>query len=719
MSEATPKAPRARASKASTATTDKAPAAKRAPARRPATRKLPEPPKTVPPTSGARGLGRIPVADVFPIVDNGNRPAKSVVGEEFDITASVYREGHDAVNANVVLTDPTGATSYLPMTCSNPGLDFWQVTVSAPTTGRWSFRVEGWSDPYGTWHHDAAIKIAADVDTEMMLEEGALVLERAVSSVERTPEQAAVLTDAIGKLRDRSHSPGNRLGAGVSHAVEAELAARPLRDYVTPSPDYPWLVERERALYGAWYEFFPRSEGCELDPNTGLWKSGTFATAAERLPAVAGMGFDVIYLTPIHPIGTINRKGPNNSLITDEHDPGSPYAIGSAEGGHDAIHPELGTFDDFDAFVARATELGLEVALDLALQCAPDHPWVTTNPEWFTTRNDGTIAFAENPPKKYQDIYPLNFDNDPKGIYAEIRRVVQVWIDHGVKIFRVDNPHTKPVEFWEWLIGDVALDHPEVIWLAEAFTRPAMMHGLGKIGFQQSYTYYAWRNEKWELESYCQELARDAAPYMRPSFWPTTHDILTPYMTNGGRAAWKLRAALAATLVPTYGIYAGYELMENIPRPGAQEQIDNEKYEFKNRHWEDYEEYGPKAGQSIAPYLTLINRIRAEHPSLHWLRNLRFHNAENSNVMVFSKSRTVTDGTGNTWDDTVIVVANLNPHQNEATWFHLNMPDLGLEWDDSFRAHDLITGATWNWSQHNWSWLGPENEPVHIVTVRR
>ena len=310
MSEATPKTPRARASKASTATTDKAPAAKRAPARRPATKKLPEPPKTVPPTSGARGLGRIPVADVFPIVDNGNRPAKSVVGEEFDITASVYREGHDAVNANVVLTDPTGATSYLPMTCSNPGLDFWQVTVSAPTTGRWSFRVEGWSDPYGTWHHDAAIKIAADVDTEMMLEEGALVLERAVSSVERTPEQAAVLTDAIGKLRDRSHSPGNRLGAGVSHAVEAELAARPLRDYVTPSPDYPWLVERERALYGAWYEFFPRSEGCELDPNTGLWKSGTFATAAERLPAVAGMGFDVIYLTPIHPIGTHQPQGP-------------------------------------------------------------------------------------------------------------------------------------------------------------------------------------------------------------------------------------------------------------------------------------------------------------------------------------------------------------------------------------------------------------------------
>ncbi|HEY5878649.1 MAG TPA: alpha-1,4-glucan--maltose-1-phosphate maltosyltransferase [Nakamurella sp.] len=686
---------------------------------KPASAKTPrarkKPVKKVPPTVGSRPLGRIPVADVFPLVDDGTRPSKSVVGEEFEISATVYREGHDAVNANVVLTDPAGAATVLPMTCVNPGLDHWTVTVSAPTTGLWSYRVEGWSDPYGTWHHDAAIKIAADVDTEVMLEEGARVLERALASVERTAEQAAMLHDAIWKLRDISHSPGNRLRGGVSPAVEREMAARPLRDYLTASPDYPWLVERELALYGAWYEFFPRSEGCWFDEGTGLWHSGTFATAAERLPAVAEMGFDVIYLTPIHPIGRVNRKGPNNTLIVDEHDPGSPYAIGAAEGGHDAIHPELGTFDDFDAFVARARELGLEVALDIALQCAPDHPWVVEHPEWFTTRNDGTIAFAENPPKKYQDIYPVNFDNDPKGIYAEIRRVIQVWLDHGVRIFRVDNPHTKPVEFWEWLIGDVALDYPETIWLAEAFTRPAMMHGLGKIGFQQSYTYYAWRNEKWDLESYCQELARDSAHYMRPSFWPTTHDILTPYMTHGGPAAWKVRAALAATLVPTYGIYAGYELMESEPRPGAQEQIDNEKYEFKNRHWADYEQYGSKAGQSIGWWLALINRIRREHPSLHWIRNLRFHNAENANVMVFSKRRTLPDGR----DDTIIVVANLDPHQNQASWFHLNMPELGLHWDDSFPAHDLITGATWHWSQRNWSWLGPENEPVHVVQVGR
>ena len=308
------------------------------------------------------------------------------------------------------------------------------------------------------------------------------------------------------------------------------------------------------------------------------------------------MGFDVVYLTPVHPIGRVNRKGPNNTLEAGEHDPGSPYAIGSAEGGHDAIHPDLGDFDSFDRFVAEAQRLGLEVALDLALQAAPDHPWVTSHPELFTTRADGSVAYAENPPKKYQDIYPLNFDNDPESAYAEVRRVVQVWIDHGVKIFRVDNPHTKPVEFWQWLIADVAVDHPEVIWLAEAFTRPAMMHTLGKVGFQQSYTYYAWRNQKWELEEYVKELAGEAATYMRPSFWPTTHDILTPYMQYGGPTAWKLRAALAATLVPTYGIYAGYELVEHVARPGVEEQIDNEKYEYKDRRWSDYEAGGPKEG---------------------------------------------------------------------------------------------------------------------------
>ena len=470
-------------------------------------------------------------------MDGGARPAKSVVDEEFAVTATVFREGHDAVNATVVVTDPAGREHHQPMIRVNAGLDSWSATISADRVGRWWYRVEGWSDPYGTWHHDAVIKIGANVDVDLMLEEGARVLERAVAAVERTAEQKSTLKDAIDGLRDTRSAPEERLGAGISSEVRQELAQRPLRELVTASDDYPWLVERERALYGAWYEFFVRSEGATLDETTGRWTSGTFATAVKRLPAVAAMGFDVIYLTPIHPIGQVNRKGRNNALHSRDLDPGSPYAIGSAAGGHDAIHPDLGTFDDFDAFVAGARDLGLEVALDLAFSCAPDHPWVAAHPEWFTTRADGSIAYAENPPKKYQDIYPLNFDNDPEGLYTEIRRVVQVWIDHGVRIFRVDNPHTKPVELWERLIGDVAGDYPEVIWLAEAFTRPPMMHNLAKVGFQQSYTYYAWRHTRPGIQEYLTELTGPAAAYMRPNFWPTTHDILTPFMQRGGPAA--------------------------------------------------------------------------------------------------------------------------------------------------------------------------------------
>jgi starch synthase (maltosyl-transferring) len=548
-----------------------------------------------------------------------------------------------------------------------------------------------------------------------MLEEGARVLERAVDEVERTAEQEQVLIDAITRLRDESRPAAVRLKAGTDAAVEVELGERPLRDMVSPSPDLPLLVERERALVGAWYEIFPRSEGARYDEKDHRWRSGTLRTAAERLPAVAEMGFDVVYLTPVHPIGQAAKKGPNNTLDAAPEDPGSPYAIGSPDGGHDAIHPDLGDFDDFDAFVARAEELGLEVAMDLALQCSPDHPWVQEHPEWFTTRADDTIAFAENPPKKYQDIYPLNFDNDPAGIYEEVRRVVQVWIDHGVKIFRVDNPHTKPVEFWQWIIQDVAEDHPDVIWLAEAFTRPAMMHTLAKVGFQQSYTYYAWRNTAAELREYLTELSGEASYYMRPSFWPTTHDILTPYMQFGGAAAWKLRAVLAGTLVPTYGIYAGYELMEHVARPGAEEQIDNEKYEYRDRRWADYEPGGAREGASLAGWLTRLNTLRREHPALHRLRNIRFHHVDDENFLAFSKRLVLPDGT----EDVVVVVANLDPHSTRATTLRLDMGALGLEPGETFEAHDLLTGGHWVWQRDTYVRLGPEVEPVHVVHVRR
>ncbi|WP_207623525.1 alpha-1,4-glucan--maltose-1-phosphate maltosyltransferase [Dermacoccus nishinomiyaensis] len=684
--------------------------------------KRPEPDAHAPTVARAddapRGIGRIPVTDVMPIVDCGNLPTKSVVDEPFTVRATVFREGHDAVNASLVMTSPHGVERIVPMTCVNPGLDLWTGEAEADHEGVWHFRVEGWSDPYGTWDHDATIKVAAGVDVEVMFEEGARVLERACATNTYDDADERVLRDAVTTLRDTSRGDDERLAAGTSAEVKDVLERLPLRDFVSPSRDYPWLVERKLALTGAWYEFFPRSEGAHFDEETQKWVSGTLRTAAERLPAVADMGFDVVYLTPIHPIGEVNRKGPNNTLTAGPEDPGSPYAIGSKEGGHDAIEPSLGDFDDLDAFVARANELGLEVALDIALQCAPDHPWVTSHPEWFTTRSDGTIAYAENPPKKYQDIYPLNFDNDPAGIYAEVRRVIQVWIDHGITIFRVDNPHTKPVEFWQWLIADVAKDHPEVIWLAEAFTKPAMMHNLGRIGFQQSYTYYAWRHQPWEIREYLDELIGDTASYMRPSFWPTTHDILTPYMQYGGPAAWKLRAALAATLVPTYGIYAGYELMESVARPGAQEQNDNEKYQFKDRRWADYAPGGPKEGQSIDWYLRRLNEIRRAHPALEHLRNLRWHGVDDENFIVFSKSRDIGDG-ANGGQDTIIVIANTDPHATRETWVHLDMGALGLRGDEGFVAHDLLSDATWHWGEHNFVRLGPDAENVHIIHVRK
>jgi starch synthase (maltosyl-transferring) len=681
----------------------------------------PEHPVSTPPTvegmpGGATPFGRIPVTEVRPLVEGGSLPAKSVEGEEFVVAARVFREGHDAVNATAVLTGPDGREHHFPMHPDNPGLSWWSATVVADSPGWWTYRVEGWSDPYATWLHDAEIKIGAGIDEELMCAEGVTVLERLRTAVAGQGADTTAVDEGLTALRDTSRPAAARFAVAASDDLRGLAALLPLREFVSPTREFTLLVERERALFGAWYELFPRSEGARKDDETGEWVSGTFRSAALRLPAIADMGFDVVYLTPIHPIGTTARKGRNNSLVSEPGDPGSPYAIGSPDGGHDALHPDLGTFEDFDHFVAQAQENGLEVALDIALQASPDHPWVQTHPELFTTRADGTIAYAENPPKKYQDIYPLNFDNDPAGAYAEVRRVIQVWLDHGVRIFRVDNPHTKPVAFWQWLIADVAKEHPETIWLSEAFTKPAMMHALAKAGFQQSYTYYAWRNARWELEEYGRELAGEPAAYMRPSFWPTTHDILTPYMQYGGPTAWKLRAAVAATMAPTYGIYAGYELMEDVARPGAEEQIDNEKYEYKDRQWYLYEPGGPLEGQSLAWYLKRLNDIRGWHPALRGLRNLTFHSADDENVLVYSKSRVIDPSTGER--DTVLVVANLDPHATRETWVHLDLEAMGMATWSTFDAHDHVTNQTWEWQQDNYVRLGPDTEPVHIIHVR-
>ncbi len=650
--------------------------------------------------------------NVSPSVEGGRWPSKAVIGEALPIRATVFREGHDAVAATAVLIDPDGVEhSRLPMVDVSPGNDLFEATVVPDALGRWTFRVEGWSDPYGTWHHDATIKVHADVDTELMLTEGALVLKRVLEGVDLESADATTIKAAIKGLSDTSRPALARLAAGTAPDVVDLLRRHPLREYVSPSATYALEVDRPLALFGAWYEFFPRSEGAVKNPKTGEWTSGTLRTAAERLPAIAEMGFDIAYLTPIHPIGTTNRKGRNNTLTTEPGDPGSPYGIGSADGGHDAIHPDLGTFEDFDFFVARAKELGLEVALDIALQASPDHPWVTEHPQWFTQRADGTIAYAENPPKKYQDIYPLNFDNDYPGIYAAVRDMLQVWIDHGVTAFRVDNPHTKPVSFWEEILAEFRAKHPEVIFLSEAFTKPAMMQTLGAVGFHQSYTYFTWRNTKEELAEYFTEVAHDSAAVMRPSFWPTTHDILTPYMQQGGQAAFAIRAVLAATGSPTWGVYAGYELAEHIARPGAQEQIDNEKYEYKPRDWD-----AAKAEYGLTDLITHLNQIRRDHPALQQLRNVTVHTSTDDATFCFSKRLAAQHSAAGT-DDVVIVVVNIDPFSSRGAHLELDMQALGLAPDATFRAHDELTGETYAWDSRPYVNLNPFGRCAHIISV--
>ncbi|UJP41653.1 alpha-1,4-glucan--maltose-1-phosphate maltosyltransferase [Cellulomonas palmilytica] len=659
-------------------------------------------------------MGRIPVVDVFPVAEAGRFPAKAVVGEAFPVRATVFREGHDAVAATAVLVDPDGHVHQrVPMVDVAPGLDRYEARLQPDRTGLWSFRVEGWSDPYATWAHDAAIKVEAGIDVELMLAEGARLLARAA---DRTGEDAMsehgvqTLREAVTALRDTHRFPGERLAWALSPHVREALAREPLRDQVSASPAYPLVVDRPLALYGSWYELFPRSHGAVWDDRAQEWRSGTLRTAAEQLPRIAAMGFDVVYLTPVHPIGETNRKGRNNSLGALPGDPGSPYAIGSKDGGHDAIEPTLGTFDDFDAFVARAREHGMEVALDIALQCSPDHPWVAEHPEWFTTRVDGSIAYAENPPKKYQDIYPLNFDNDPAGLYAEVRRVLQVWIDHGVTLFRVDNPHTKPLDFWQWLLADVAKDHPEVIFLSEAFTRPAMMQNLAKVGFHQSYTYFTWRHTKTEVSEYLAEVSGDQGAWMRPAFWPTTHDILPPYLQGAGGQAWAVRAVLAAFGSPTWGIYSGYELLENVPRPGADEQIDNEKYEFKPRDWSRADHLG------IATLLGELNRIRRENPALQQLRNLRVHPTTDDATVAFSRHLAAEHSpTGRA--STVVVVVSLDPWNVREGMVDLDLAAFGLPAHGPVAAHDVLRDEHYEWGPQVYVRIDPAERPAHVVVL--
>lgn len=651
--------------------------------------------------------GRFMIDDISPVISCGRFPAKAVVGEQVPVGARAFAEGLTALGCNVVWRGPDGAARpFTRMRPGDPGTDTWQAEIRPDAVGEWTFAIEAFADPYLQWRDAVRKKIDAGQGPEDLandLAEGAGMLDRAGPLV--PAGERIRVRRAASRLRDRARP----LPARVAGALDlAELLwEHPVRDLVTTTGPYRLFVDRQRALFSAWYELFPRSEGAKVDPAGRPLRHGTFATAARRLPAVAGMGFDVVYLPPVHPIGRVARKGRDNALVAEPTDVGSPWAIGAAEGGHDALHPDLGTLDDFRRFVARARELGLEVAMDLALQCAPDHPWVTEHPEWFTTRPDGTIAYAENPPKKYQDIYPLNFDRDPEGIRAEVLRVVRHWISQGVKIFRVDNPHTKPTGFWHWLIGEVKKVDPDVLFLAEAFTRPAVMHGLAKVGFTQSYTYFTWRTTPAELRQYCQELLA-AADYMRPNFWPNTPDILPEHLRHGGPAMFKIRALLAGLLSPSWGIYGGYELYEHEARPGAEEYRHNEKYQLRPRDWAGAE----AAGESLAPYLARLNRIRREQPALRWLRNLRFHEIDNEAVLCWSKRDPDSGGV-------VLVVCSFDPVHEQWANVTLDMPALGLDWHERFTVTDQLTGESYRWGQHNAVRLDPHDQPSHVFTLHR
>jgi len=473
------------------------------------------------------------------------------------------------------------------------------------------------------------------------------------------------------------------------------------------SDQYPIHVECERALVGSWYEFFPRSEGATKNSD-GSITSGTFNSAAKRIPAVAEMGFDVLYIPPIHPIGYAHRKGKNNSLDALPSDPGVPWGIGNADGGHDAINPELGTMKDFEDFLKVAKKHKIDVALDLALQCSPDHPWVKTNPEWFTKRADGTIAYAENPPKKYQDIFPINFDNDYPGLFAEVHRIVKFWINKGVSIFRVDNPHTKPVHFWQELIAEVNSEFPDVVFLSEAFTNPPMMHSLGKAGFQQSYTYFTWRVTKHELMEYGREVSQHTSAFFRPNFWVNTPDILPFHLQNGNPAIFALRAVLAATMAPSWGMYAGYELYEHIPiAEGKEEYRDSEKYEIKVRDWAG----AAKKGITLAPFVTQLNKIRKEHIALQRLRNLYFHDTDSDQIIAYSKRE---------GDNLILVVVNLDGLHAQETTIHWDMWALGLD-KENFEVTDLLDNSIYNWGKDTFIRLDPARpygKVAHIARVR-
>jgi len=644
-------------------------------------------------------LGRLVIDQVRPRALDGAHPAKASVGEVVPVRAWIHRDGHDRLAARI-LWRLAGSERWHTAPLREVGNDEWTGEFRPDNLGMHEFAVEAWADHVGTWARELPIRQAAGDDLTVEFLDGARRCRRLAGSA---PEPSArdTLLRAAEQLERTECSDGVRVTAATASEVLRVAATTP-EPYDRAMSDTSQLwVDRPLAAFSAWYELFPRSEG-------------GFVGAIERLPAVADMGFDVLYLPPIHPIGTTARKGRNNALVAGPDDPGSPWAIGNAEGGHLEIDPALGSLDDFTMLVEAARTHGLEVALDYALQCSPDHPWVTKHPEWFHRRPDGSIRFAENPPKKYQDIYPLNFwpvdaDGQPdeaarQALWLACKEILDVWIGRGVKIFRVDNPHTKPMALWEWMLPAVRSQHPDVLFLSEAFTRPKLMSKLAEVGFTQSYTYFTWRHSKAELTEYVTELAGDEADWLRPNFWPNTPDILGGVLRNGNRAAFELRATLAALLSPNWGVYSGYELCENQPASEANEEyLFSEKYEIKHRAW-DRED-------SLAPYLGHLNAIRRRYPAFAELRTTRFHGADDDQIIVWSK----TDGLGG---DPVIVVVNLDPSAPRSATLWLDLPALGLAPDASFTVHDLLSGGSFDWTAQPWVRLDPTDAVAHVLALR-
>jgi starch synthase (maltosyl-transferring) len=633
---------------------------------------------------------------VQPEIDGGRYPVKRVQGDILEVSADVFKDGHDKIAAVVKYRrkhDPQWQEAEMRLVDN----DRWAGNILLPDNTRYCYTIEAFPDVFATWRDEVEKKTAAGQDVALELVEGKLILAEALPRADAA--DAEVLERAMAMVNAAESQTATVLYLLGPEVESVMRRVRSRRGGTIYDRELEVVVDRPAARFAAWYEMFPRSAGTE--PGRGA----TLGEAADRLPAIAAMGFDVVYLTPIHPIGRAFRKGRNNTLEALPDDPGVPYAIGSEEGGHDAIEPGLGTLDDFNAFVSRAESLGMEVALDIAFQASPDHPWAKEHPEWFTIRPDGTIRYAENPPKKYQDIYPLNFDSpDWQGLWLELRRIILFWVERGVKTFRVDNPHTKPTVFWEWLIADVQQSHPDVIFLSEAFTRPKVMRSLAKAGFTQSYTYFTWRNFKPELEEYFTELTQsEMREYYRGNLFPNTHDILPFILQEGGRPAFKLRFALAATLSSVYGIYSGYELCENTPVPGREEYLNSEKYEYKVWDWD-------RPG-NIVPYIARLNAIRREHPALQLYDNLRFYPSDDEHITCYGKA--TSDGA-----DRVLVVVNLDPFDAHETWLHLPLWEWDMQPDQPFQVEDLLTGDTHLWHQHQHIRLDPRDEPARLYAVR-